>query len=291
MKNEKLSIDRNKLTIPIYLNTKVVIDMLATIEDGFSEVKNIQTSKSKNKEEEVSADIGASNLFALLSIAIKGNRKTENNNEQTTSEERTHTTVSLFQKLKGTLEEEKLINRDIENLSVGDFVEIEGTLKTNPLIDMLSGLKELMALANLFSDKPQNAKSKKEKLLSDNKFNAQINGLIDGLQADGKKDIICEANKLKAVLPTDENYFLNGNMSEVTDGNYKILGKVVKICKDEEEISLLRNTVFSRLQIDKMKEFQELFNDPSLKSFVKADEIETSIKSPAIMIIPIAIYI
>ena len=109
MKNEKLSIDRNKLTIPIYLNTKVVIDMLATIEDGFSEVKNIQTSKSKNKEEEVSADIGASNLFALLSIAIKGNRKTENNNEQTTSEERTHTTVSLFQKLKGTLEEEKLI--------------------------------------------------------------------------------------------------------------------------------------------------------------------------------------
>ena len=156
---------------------------------------------------------------------------------------------------------------------------------------MLSGLKELMALANLFSDKPQNAKSKKEKLLSDNKFNAQINGLIDGLQADGKKDIICEANKLKAVLPTDENYFLNGNMSEVTDGNYKILGKVVKICKDEEEISLLRNTVFSRLQIDKMKEFQELFNDPSLKSFVKADEIETSIKSPAIMIIPIAIYI
>ena len=34
---------RNKdLTIPIYLNTKVVFDMLATIEDGFSEVKNIR---------------------------------------------------------------------------------------------------------------------------------------------------------------------------------------------------------------------------------------------------------
>ena len=45
-------IDKNKLTIPIYLNTKIVFDMLATIEDGFSEVKNIQTSKSKNREEE-----------------------------------------------------------------------------------------------------------------------------------------------------------------------------------------------------------------------------------------------
>lgn len=45
--NEK--IDKSKLTIPIYLNTKIVFDMLATIEDGFSEVKNIQTSKSKNR--------------------------------------------------------------------------------------------------------------------------------------------------------------------------------------------------------------------------------------------------
>ena len=30
--NEK--IDKSKLTIPIYLNTKIVFDMLATIEDG-----------------------------------------------------------------------------------------------------------------------------------------------------------------------------------------------------------------------------------------------------------------
>lgn len=46
----KQNIDKNKLTIPIYLNTKVVFDMLATIEGGFFEVKNIQTSRSKCKE-------------------------------------------------------------------------------------------------------------------------------------------------------------------------------------------------------------------------------------------------
>ena len=38
-------IENNKLTIPIYLNTKIVFDMLATIEDGFAEVKNVQTSR------------------------------------------------------------------------------------------------------------------------------------------------------------------------------------------------------------------------------------------------------
>ena len=44
----KKLIDKNKLTIPIYLNTKIVFDMLATIEDGFSEVKNIQTSRNED---------------------------------------------------------------------------------------------------------------------------------------------------------------------------------------------------------------------------------------------------
>ncbi len=284
-------IDKNKLTIPIYLNTKIVFDMLATIEDGFSEVKNIQTSKSKNREEDAEANIGMSNLFALFSVGLKGNLKSGNSSDQTIMEERTHTTVSLFQKLKADLETDQLINRNIDTYKIGDFVEIQGNLKTNPLIEMLSALKELMALANLFSDKPKNNQSKKDKLMSDTKFNAQIEGLINGLQAGGKKDIICEASGLKVVLPTDENYFLNNNMSEITDGNYKILGKVVQIYKDSGEISLLRNTVFSKLQLDKMKEFQDVFNDPALADFIGNGGITTTIEAPVIMIIPIAIYV
>ena len=232
-----------------------------------------------------------SNLFALFSVGLKGNLKSGNSSDQTIMEERTYTTVSLFQKLKADLETAQLINRDIDTYKIGNFVEIQGNLKTNPLIEMLSALKELMALANLFSDKPKNNQSKKDKLMSDAKFNAQIEGLINGLQAGGKKDIICEASGLKVVLPTDENYFLNNNMSEITDGNYKILGKVVQIYKDSGEISLLRNTVFSKLQLDKMKEFQDVFNDPALADFIGNGGITTTIEAPVIMIIPIAIYV
>lgn len=285
-------IDTDCLTIPIYLNTKIVFDMLATIEDGFAEVKNIQTSKSKNQEEDAEANIGTNNLFAFLSVGIRGNHKVENNNEQTVAEERTHTPVSLFQKLKKQLDDEKLIKRDINDAVIGDFIEFQGTLKTNPVIDILSGIKELMILANLFSDnKGKQNQSKKEKLMSDSKFNTQIEGLINGLQAGGKKDIVCVNDTMKIVLPTDENYFLNNNMSEVTDGNYKILGKVIQICKENGEISLLRNTVFSKLQIEKMNEFEELFNDPALKQFIGEDGLSTKVKAPVAMIIPIAIYI
>lgn len=129
-------IDKNKLTIPIYLNTKIVFDMLATIEDGFTEVKNIQTSKSKNRENEIEANIGTNNLFALLNIGIHGNHKGNSSKEETVAEERTHTPVSLFQKLKEQLENDDLIIRDINNLNIGDFVEVQGTLRNNPVIEI-----------------------------------------------------------------------------------------------------------------------------------------------------------
>lgn len=282
-------IEKNKLTIPIYLNTKIVFDMLATIEDGFAEVKNVQTSRSNNRENDIEANIGTNNLFAFLNVGVRGNHKGNLSNGETVVEERTHTPVSLFQKLKGQLDNEKLINRDIKKLSIGDFVEVQGTLKNNPVIDMLSGLKELMTLANLFTDNKPN--KNKGKPMANNKFNTQVDALIKGLQADGKKDIVCEADGISIVLPTDENYFLNNNMSEVTEGNYKILGKVIRVCIDDGEISLLRNTVFSKLQLDKMKEFQEMFSDPSLSYFVGEGGIKTVISKPVIMIIPIAIYI
>lgn len=285
-------IEKNKLTIPIYLNTKIVFDMLATIEDGFADVKNVQTSKNKNQVNDIESNIGTNNLFAFLNIRVRGNHKGTSNNGKTIIEERTHTPVSLFQQLKEQLENAKFINRNINNLNIGDFVEVQGTLKNNPVIEMLYGFKEIITLANLFTDsKPKNNKNKKEDVLTDKRLNTQIEGLIKGLQADGKKDIICEADKINIILPTDENYFLNNNMSEVTDGNYKILGKVIKVCMDDGEISLLRNTVFSKLQLDKMKEFQEFFSDPSLTQFVGEGGIKTVISAPVIMVIPIAIYI
>ena len=285
-------IEKNKLTIPIYLNTKIVFDMLATIEDGFADVKNVQTSKNKNQVNDVETNIGTNNLFAFLNIGVRGKHKGTSNNGETIIEERTHTPVSLFQQLKEQLEDAKFINHDINNLNIGDFVEVQGTLKNNPVIDMLSGFKEIITLANLFTDnKPKNNKNRKEDVFTDKRLNKQIDGLIKGLQADGKKDIICEADKINIILPTDENYFLNNNMSEVTDGNYKILGKVIQICMEYGEISLLRNTVFSKLQLDKMNEFQNLFSDPSLTQFVGEGGIKTVISAPVIMVIPIAIYI
>lgn len=284
-------IDSAKLTIPIYLNTKIVFDMLATVEDGFSEIRNIQISSDVGRETAVSADVGAGNVFAWLNFGASTNRKNNNQQSSLITEQRTHTTVSLFQKFKSILEDNTLIKKDSDTIGEGDFVELQGTLKNNPMIDFLTNMQEFMKLATVFDEKGGN-KSKTRKIFENQKLNSQIETLINGLQVDGKMDIICKTEAKNVVVNTDINYFLNKNMSEITDGNYKILGKVTKICLENEEgISLLRNTAFSKLKIDKMKEFQELFNSEELKPFFGDENITSVIKGPAMMVIPIAIYI
>lgn len=286
-----MKVDSEKLTIPIYLNTKIVFDMLATMEDGFSEIRNVQISSELGRETSVSADIGAGNVFAWLNFGAGANRKSNDQQSSVITEQRTHTTVSLFQKFKSILEENKLIKEDSDTIIEGDFVELRGTLKTNPLIDFLNNMQELMKLATVFDEKGGN-KSKARKMMENQKLNSQIEALINGLRVDGKMDIICKTESKNVVVNTDVNYFLNKSMSEITDGNYKILGKVTKICLENEEgISLLRNTAFSKLKIDKMKEFQELFNSAELKPFLGNENVTSVIEGPAMMVIPIAIYI
>lgn len=291
-KNGVAKIDKEKLTIPIYLNTKVVFDMLATIEDGFSEMRNIQTSKSISADETVSADIGTGNIFAWLNIGVSASKKDSNQRDQTTTEQRTHTTVSLFQKLKSVLDENNYIKKNSDKIEEGDFVEIQGVLQTNPLIEFLSNLQELIKLANAFDDNKGNNKSKARNMMENQKLNSQIEALIRGMQTDGKKDIICVTCEKEVVINTDINYFLNKSMSEITDGRYKVLGKVTKVCDVQDEgISLLRNTAFSKLKLDKMNEFKELFNSQELSPFLGNEEIKSEIAAPTMMIIPIAIYI
>jgi hypothetical protein len=80
-------------------------------------------------------------------------------------------------------------------------------------------------------------------------------------------------------------------MNEIIEGNYKILGKVSKIVRDEkDEINLLRNTSFSLIQKSML---DTMFSGLSSleKDGLNTPEISTNIQGPALMVIPIAIFL
>ncbi len=295
----------NNLSIPIYLNQRIVFDMLATIEDGFSQLTNIKASYSdtSSKSGQVGTEIGVSNIFALLGVKFNGSFKGEKSkNEQgTVSQDKVHTPSSLFSKLYEGLEEASLIKRldtasYIEKLAPGDFVEIKGEFSKNPLIDLMDSFYMLGELATAFDeDKSNNPKVNKNKTIENKKVLKQIKILSNSLKSGNMMDLICTVNdnvKLKAVLPVYIDYFVNNNMNEIIDGEYRVLGKVTKVITEgtSDSINLLRNTSFSLFQTSVISQLTSSFNNGQDYG-LKYQEIVTEINGPAVQLIPIAIFV
>lgn len=118
----------------------------------------------------------------------------------------------------------------------------------------------------------------------------QIKSFTDELKHSGTIDFILSDVKGTTVLSVQEQYLANDNISEILGGHFKVLGKVISICKeDTENIDLLRKTSLSIFQEDLLNElFAELKTD-DMKQF-NLPELRTKIESPAVIVIPIAIY-
>ena len=107
--------NKHSLEIPLYLNQKIVFDLLASINDGFTQVTKLKTASAaeSNLGGMIEADLGNKNIFALLGVKLKGktdiNHSREHNKEQ--EQEKIHTPSSLFNNLKGQLFKEKLVKR------------------------------------------------------------------------------------------------------------------------------------------------------------------------------------
>lgn len=92
------------------------------------------------------------------------------------------------------------------------------------------------------------------------------------------------------VLSAQEQYLSNDNISEILGGHFKVLGKVIAICKDEtENIDLLRKTTLAVLPIDMISEMFSAFQNDETKQF-NLPELKTQIAGPAVIVIPVAIY-
>ena len=300
--------DHSSLNIPIYLNQKVVFDMLASIEDGFSQFSTIQTSveRKTTSSGDASAEIGSSNVFALLGIKLKGSLKGEEaeKDSEMLSQQRVHTPSSLFQKLRSYLYQENLVrhllNADmLKDLHPGDFIEIKGELSKNPLVSAIDSLIEVMELVTGFTEtESSNQKKGHNRAQSnDKKTIEQIKAFSNGLQTESIVDLICrieyEQSIVNCVLPVYHEYFFNRNMNELTDGSYKIFGKITKsIPNSGESINLLRNTSFSLIKesvLDSM--FAHFQSEDVQSSGIDLPDISTKINGPAIMVLPIAIFV
>lgn len=291
--------NKHSLEVPLYLNQKIVFDLLASINDGFTQVTKLKTASATDGSLSgtVEADLGNKNIFALLGVKLKGKVGSEYNKEHSKEQEqeKIHTPSSLFNNLKAQLFKEKMvkhINGKIYDVHPGEFIEISGILKINPLITIMENMTRLLELANVMQNDGTGRKAK-QKNFEDRKTIIQMEAFTNSLKANGMVDMICEIEgkeKCKAVLPVYMDYFFNGNSSEIVDGKFKVLGKVAKVCDQNEKIDLLRNTSLSIFKENLLEEMLSGFNADSSQE-MNIGELETTVQGPALLIIPIAIYL
>ena len=301
MKDNKFK--KDKLVLPVYLNEKIVIDMLAIIEDGFSMVSEVNTELQQmdSNNASIKGGISTSNIlskFLRIQLDTSIEEKQENEISQSSKQEKVHTNVSLFSKFKTKLEENELlisdveVLRDINNINSGDFLEIEGVLQKNPMVNILEKAIDVFRLAEIFQETPQlgNKKQAANHKSKDNNEIKQMKLFLDELKVTSTVDFVVKSKFSTIVLSAQEKYMENDNISELIGGNFKVLGKVIKVCKDENEnINLLRKTTLDILNEDYLKVFTGIFESDEFMKF-NLPQLQVKIPSPSAIIIPIAIY-
>lgn len=292
--------DVNQLMIPVYINEKIVLDMLAIIEDGFSTVSQVSYSdhKENSNAQKIEAEVStsASILSKLLKIDLKGELSHSGNCGETenATKEKVHTNVSLLSKFRAFLTDANILKSgfDISNMKIGDFIEVEGELQKNPLINCMDIFVDVLRMADIFAEKPQlNAKTqaKAQKQQQDETMK-KIKSFASELKHSGTVDFILSDSAGTVVLSAQEQYLSNDNISEILGGHFKVLGKVIAICADKtESIDLLRKTTLSILPHDLLADMFSCLQNEDMKQY-NLPELKTEISGPAVIVIPVAIY-
>ncbi|MCG7317656.1 DUF6414 family protein [Brevibacillus laterosporus] len=288
----------SKYPIAIYLNQKIIFDLLAIVEDGLSEVRKLETGQSSETKNTVDrqGELGIANVFSFLGIKFKGSLgKNESISAKTIqTEEKVHTPTSLFSKLQAYLVNDNLVTyinnrKELDQINTGSFVMFKGKLETNPLLEITQSFEQIgVMMTRLEWGK---GKGQKGNSNDNSQTMKQIKAFKEGLINNGMVDLICTiSDGTKAVMPVYLNYFFNNNMNEVIDGEFTVFGKVVRTVNNESEepINLFRNTSF-RLFEGSM--FDEMFTGLSdVPKGLKIPEVSTEIGSPSMLVLPISIY-
>lgn len=301
------------LVIPIYIDTNALLDLLASIEGGFSVVEKVTTRSAdasgidRGVKAETGTEFGIPNVLSLLKIKLgySANWKKAQEESHEREAERYHTYGSLFHRLRAYLETEKAIKRLDKDGEVwdtihsSDFVEVRGVVRPNPLADSLERIDRLIGMFQLLGFGPSmpTTKTGKKKARNEAKEINQIRQFFKGILSDIEREnvrtfIIDLArppeHRVVALLFT--NYLRDQTMAEISHKEYCLFGKVVrKIEKDSDEvIELLRGTGLGGIGKEELKQLVETFNQAE---GMNLPEVETEITGPALEVVPVAIFV
>lgn len=290
-------VDAKDLVIPVYLNQRIVFDLVAVLEGGIASVTQVSQTQAQTAGEtrQIGSSFGVGEaLSSLLKIDLTGKRDKQSSDESstTTKQDRIHTPVSLFITLRAILRDKNYLKTIEENttLAPGELVEFSTVLKRNPLLETMESFIEMIDMFQAFAEKPQKGKGKQVNEMT--QIKKQMGSLIASLKSGDTLDLTTPTlpSSHRAVISLETQNLNDPTMSDLVDGTFRVVGKVTR-CLSESDgaISLNRKSAISCLPKSALEQLKSVFQSPEL-SEMSLPELEWEIPGPAIQVLPIAIF-
>jgi hypothetical protein len=297
--------ENNAPIIPVYLNQRIVFDLLAMLQDGLSQVAKITTTESDTQSiaNEAGATFGVAQAFAgLLRIDLSGKRASakESAGETARSEERVHTPASLFFKLRQMLIERGHLTVIDAYTSVmpRQMVEFTTTLRGNPVVAVMNTMESAFGMYTAFveASNPQKGGSGKKAQTPESASNArvvaQMKSFRDAITSGSTIDIVTDpmAGGRAAVVTLEHEFISDTSMSNLIEGEFAVVGKVIRVVEEGQSVSLLRKAAINVLPEETLNGMFANFDALSAVHGFVVPRAEWQVRGPALHVVPIAIY-
>lgn len=297
------------LVHPTYLNTAMLINFLASIDDGvsFSSDVALRYDQIRKSMGEAAGTAGVPSLASLLGLTLSGSGKLahERNRQETTESKfvRQHTAASLFNRLRATLEQASAIQaiaavEDLAKVQPGALVECSGVIEKNPM-DVVADLYE-DARPYFLAQKRMDIRKGDEDLSDDQvreeavKEIAEMDEMFEVVAEDVRKSKLVDlpmtlaGGKIKAVLAASREYFTEEVEASILGGQFKVLGKVTRAeVAEGQKLTTVRRGVIGLIGEERL----ELLMNSMANTDIELTIPEATVKSPWVQIVPLAIYI
>jgi hypothetical protein len=307
-----------ELLIAVYLDTNVLLDLLATVEDGFSLMERVTSEESRRQSSERSGsgEFGIPSVFHFFKLGLTGKaaKAAAEGATATTEAEKTHTYGSLLHRLRRYLADEGLIAESFsaDAIEVGHFIEFPGVLRPNPFTDSFRRLQRMLGFADVamaFQGKPASnpqpgkgnrggaaARPGSSELQRQVKAMGDfITTLTSDVEREGTSTVLVEhqGSPYKAVVTLFDDYLRDRSMAEVLNREFRVLGKVARHLPtgSNESVDLLASSGVAGFPSEILGQLTSSIGEMAGQTGMQMSRPATTIDPPVIEIVPIAIYL
>lgn len=309
------------LLIAVYLDTNALLDLLATVEDGFTLVERVTSglSSGTSSERGASGEMSSPGILNFFKVGLSGKlgRTKSEGTSESSEAELTHTYGSLLNRLRRYLVAEELVAPDAsgaaDTFEVGAFVEFAGVVRPNPFTASFEQLRRMLGFAEIafaLEGKQSPAqggpkgggKGRTTSRTAASPQQRELKAMADffeqltkDVEREGTNTIVMEQRDgdYSAVVTIFDAYLRDRSMSELLNREFRVLGKVARHLPtgSPEGVDLLASSGIAGFPPEVLGGLTDAIGDMSGSGSAQLAAPSTTINPPAIEIVPIAIYL